>query len=198
MFVQIMEGRVQDPVRMKELMERWIAELAPGAEGFLGATAGVAADGRVINIARFESAPAAKANSDRPEQGAWWSEMESCFDGEVSFAESEDVSTFLAGGSNDAGFVQVMMSTEVDRDLVGRMDRVFEGHAATLRPDVIGGLRVWTGPRSAYDITYFTSEQDARAGEKKDMPAEFGPLMEEFQALMASTDFLDLPDPWLY
>ena len=198
MFVQIMEGRVKDPARMKELMERWIDELAPGASGFLGATAGVTTDGRVVNLARFESAAAAEVNSDRPEQGAWWSQMEACFDGDVSFNESEDVTMFLDGGSNDAGFVQVMKSSDVDRDLVDRIDRIFEQHAASLRPDVIGSLRVWTGPRSAYDITYFTSEAEARAGEQRGMPAEFEPLIEQFQSLMASTEFIDLADPWLY
>ncbi len=197
MFVQIIEGRAKDPARMKELMDRWIEEIRPGADGSLGTTAGVSDDGRAIAFARFESEAAARANSERPEQRAWWAQMSACYDGDVTFTESEDVETFLAGGSNEAGFVQVMKSSAIDRSAVARMDAAFESMAATIRPDVIGSLRIWTGPTSAYDVTYFTSEAEAREGETKDFPPEFAELMDDFQAVMASTDFIDLPDPWL-
>ena len=197
MFVQIIEGRAKDPARMKALMDRWIDELQPGAEGALGTTAGVTDDGRAIALARFESEAAARANSERPEQGAWWEEMSACYDGDVIFTESEDVETFLAGGSNDAGFVQVMKSSAIDRSAVARMDAAFESVASTVRPDLIGSLRIWTGPTSAYDVAYFTSEADAREGEAKDFPPEVADLMDDFQAVMASNDFIDLHDPWL-
>ena len=197
MFVQIIEGRAKDPARMKELMDRWIEEIRPGADGLARHHRGVADDGRAIAFARFESEAAARANSERPEQGAWWEQMSACYDGDVTFTESDDVETFLAGGSNDAGFVQVMKSSAIDRSAVARMDAAFESVAATIRPDVIGSLRIWTGPTSAYDVTYFTSEAEAREGEAKDFPPEFADLMDDFQAVMASTDFIDLPDPWL-
>jgi len=198
MFVQIMEGPAKDPAKMEALMDRWIEELEPGAEGFLGTTAGIADDGRAIAIARFESAAAARANSERPEQGEWWAEMSECYDGDVTFTDSEDVEMLLAGGSDDAGFVQVMKSSVVDRELMSRMDAAFESAAPTYRPDVIGSLRIWTGPTSAYDVTYFTSEAAAREGEAKDFPSEFADLMDDFESLMGSTDFIDLRDPWLY
>jgi hypothetical protein len=198
MFVQIMEGRAKDPAKMEALMDRWIDDLRPGAEGFLGTTAGIADDGRAIAIARFESAAAAQANSERPEQGEWWAEMSQCYDGDVTFTESDDVETLLAGGSDEAGFVQVMKSTAIDRALMSRMDAAFESAAPTYRPDVIGSLRIWTGPTSGYDVTYFTSEGAAREGEARDFPSEFADLMDDFQSLMQSTDFIDLRDPWLY
>jgi hypothetical protein len=179
-------------------MRRWIEELRPGATGFLGTTAGVTADGRSIAVVRFDSAEAARASSERPEQSEWWAEMEACYDGEVSFAESEDTETFLAGGSNDAGFVQVMKSNGIERDAVARLDRVFEQHAATVRPDLIGSLRVWTGPTSGYDVSYFTSEAEARQGEAKPLPAELQELGPELEAMMANTEFIDLSEPWLY
>ena len=53
---------------------------------------------------------------------------------------------FLAGGSDDAGFVQVMKVAGVDRAKVEEGDEQFEPLAAKLRPDLIGGLRVWTVP----------------------------------------------------
>lgn len=198
MFVQIIEGRADDADGMRRLMERWMQELRPGATGHLGTTAGVTPDGRAIAVVRFESRDAAAANSERPEQGAWWSEMEQCYDGEVSFAESEDVQTFLGGGSNDAGFVQVMKAHGVDRAAVDRLDTLFEAHGPAFRPDIIGGLRIWTAPDVGYDVTYFTSEADARAGESKPMPPAFDDVASDFERLMANTEFFDLVDPWLH
>lgn len=198
MFVQVIEGRVADRDGLRRQMDRWMSELRPGATGFLGSTAGVTDDGDAITFARFESATAAKANSERPEQGRWWAETEKCFGGEVTFTDSDDVETFLAGGSNDAGFVQVMKGSGTDRDRLHAMDKSLEEHAASFRPDLIGGLRVWTGPDAYVEFAYFTSEAEAREGEKKEPPAELADQMGEFQELMANVEFLDLKDPWLY
>lgn len=198
MFVQIIEGHAADADGMRRLMDRWMQDLRPGAAGYLGTTAGITPDGASIAIVRFESEAAARANSERPEQGAWWSEMEQCFDGDVSFAETEDVQTFFGGGSDDAGFVQVMKVRDVDRSAMGRLDDLFEEHAPGFRPDIVGGLRAWTAPDAGYDVTYFTSEADARAGEAKPWPPEFDDVAEELQQMMAGTEFLDLPDPWIY
>ena len=74
MFVQVIEGRVADRDALRRQMDRWMSELRPGATGFLGSTAGVTDDGYAIAFARFESAAAAEANSERPEQGRWWAE----------------------------------------------------------------------------------------------------------------------------
>jgi hypothetical protein len=198
MFVQIIEGRAADVDGMKRLMERWMDELRSGAEGFLGTTAGVAANGHAIAIVRFESAAAATANSQRPEQGEWWGEMEACFEGDVAFYESDDVEVFLGGGSNDAGFVQVMKGHGIDRDVAERLDRVYEEHAPSFRPDIIGSLRVWLGPDSGYDVTYFTNEAEARVGESATPPAELEQMAPELERIMANTEYIDLPDPWLY
>jgi hypothetical protein len=198
MFVQVIEGHVADADRLHQQMDEWMKSLRPGAAGFLGTTAGVTDDGRAIALARFESAEAAKANSDRPEQGQWWADTESCFDGEVSFTDSDDVEEFLAGGSNEAGFVQVMKSHDVDRDQLHAMDREFEAVAPTVRPDLIGGTRVWTGPHDCVEVAYFTSEAAAREGEQKEMPPEMADRAAEFEAMMKNTEFIDIHQPWLY
>ena len=78
------------------------ASYVPGRAGFLGSTGGVTDGGDAVAFARFDTAAHAKANSERPEQGQWWAETEKCFEGEVTFTDSEDVDTLLAGGSNDA------------------------------------------------------------------------------------------------
>ncbi len=199
MFVQVIEGKVSDKSGLHRQLDRWEAELRPGAAGFLGSTGGVTDDGVGFAIARFESAAAAHANSQRAEQGAWWSETEKCFDGPVSFLDSEDAEEFLAGGSNDAGFVQVMKTAAgVDRAVLKDLDQRFEKHAGTWRPDLIGGVRIWTGETSTVEVNYFTSEAEARENEGKEPPAELAELFAQFADVMASTEFLDLHDPWLY
>jgi hypothetical protein len=198
MFVQIIEGKVSDKAGLRRQLDRWEAEIRPGAAGFLGSTGGVTDDGVGFAIARFESAAAAQANSERAEQGAWWSETEKCFDGAVSFTDSEDAEEFLAGGSNDAEFVQVMKTAGVDRGVVHDLDQQFAKHAAAWRPDLIGGVRIWTGDTSAVDVNYFTSEAEARQNESKEPPAELVAAMAQFADVMANTEFLDLRDPWLY
>lgn len=196
MFVQIIEGRTSDAEGLKRRGEQWETDLRPGAIGYLGVTSGVAADGRAITIVRFESEEAARANSERPEQAAWWAETEKFYDGDVSFTESSDTTEFLGGGSNDAGFVQVMKVTGIDRARIERLDASFD-KLANVRPDLIGGLRAWTAPDAYVEAGYFTSEAEARAGEKAELPPDVQELMSEFNQLMANTEFIDLPDPQL-
>jgi hypothetical protein len=196
MFVQIIEGRTKDGTALIARGEDWQQKLRPGAVGVLGVTAGVAADGRAITVVRFDSEESARKNSERPEQGEWWNETAKLYDGEPSFTESSDVTEWMGGGSNDAGFVQVMKSTGVDRAQLEQMDKAFEPHSGS-RPDLLGGLRIWTGPKTCIDLAYFTSEAEARAGEKAEMPAELQELMSGMGEAMGDTEYLDLTEPHL-
>ncbi|HEY2333000.1 MAG TPA: hypothetical protein VGH94_13865 [Acidimicrobiales bacterium] len=194
MFVQVIEGKVADRDGLQRQLDRWLTDLRPTAKGFLGSTGGVAADGRGVLIARFESAEDAQANSGRPEQGAWWSETEKCFDGAVQFSDSTEVDSWMAGGSDEAGFVQIMKGRGKRAELLA-MDKLFEQHAAAWRPEIIGGLRVWTGPDSYVEAAYFTSEAAAREGEKKPPPAALAENMGDYEKLMEGVEFIDLPEP---
>jgi hypothetical protein len=198
MFVQVIEGKTSDPAAINEQGERWQQEVRPGAIGYLGVTAGVMADGRTIAIVRFEDEASARANAARPEQTAWFENMAKLYDGEPSFTESSDITEWMGGGSNDAGFVQVMKSTGVDRTTVEKMDAAFEPFTDA-RPDLLGGIRIWTGPGSCYDVAYFRSEAEARKGEQAELPAEMKELMSEFEGSegMGQTEYLDLTDPQL-
>lgn len=196
MFVQVIEGRTSDPAGFMEHGERWQRELRPGAIGYLGVTAGTTSDGRTIAIVRFEDEASARKNAERPEQSAWFEGMAGLYDGEPTFTESSDVTEWMGGGSNDAGFVQVMKSTGVDRAQVEKMDAAFEPFAAQ-RPDLLGGLRIWTGAGSCFDVAYFTSEEDARKGEQAEIPDEMKALMSEFEEGMGETEYLDLVNPQL-
>ncbi|MFA9444662.1 hypothetical protein [Egicoccus sp. AB-alg6-2] len=191
MFVQFIEGPIDDPKALRDRLDRWRDDLAAGS-GWAGTTAGVTDEGTAFVAARFESAEAARANSDRAEQSEWWAETERLFGGQVSFEDHEDVSTFRSGGSDDAGFVQVIRGkvNDVDtaRELMVEMPD-------DIRPDVIGGL-VGLAPDGTYTtVVYFTSEAAAREGET-DEGDEFS---EQMNALHDQPPrFLDLPDPWMW
>lgn len=197
MFIQLIQGRTSDAAGLRRQLDRWIEELQPSASGYLGATGGVAEDGTTVLLARFETEEAARANSDNPAQGAWWSETEKYFDGEVTFVDSTDVDVSLAGGRDDAGFVQIMQGRVTDRARLKELEAEFMPQMAERRPDVIGSIRVWDGDRFT-EVIYFTSEADAREGEARmtaDIEAAAG--MDEFGRLVQDLAFIDLKEPWL-
>src|SRR5919108_1382294 len=113
-FVQVIKGQVAEAEQARAALDRWAREVAPGAVGWLGSTAGVTEDGRFIALARFESEEAARRNSDRPEQDQWWAETSRLFSGEASFQDSSDVTVDVTGDPDTAGFVQVFQDRVSD------------------------------------------------------------------------------------
>jgi hypothetical protein len=197
MFVQVIQGHVADGREFKAQQDRWAAELAPGATGWLGCTAGVTADGLAIILARFSSADAARRNGERPEQHQWWMEAK-LFGGDVVFHDCAEVRTLGGGGSDEAGFVQVIQGhcTDVAR-AYELMDRT-EAMLAEQRPEVLGGEICLHGDTGDFtQAMYFTSEAEARAGERREPPPDVRPMFEELMSLMAGVAFHDLTDPWL-
>ena len=91
-----------------------MTELGPTAKGWLGSTGGVTDRKELFVLVRFESEEAARANSDRPEQGAWWAELEPLLDGEAAFQDSNEVYVDIRGDLDSAGFVQVMQGQVTD------------------------------------------------------------------------------------
>jgi hypothetical protein len=197
MFIQVIQGKVRDETGLRECIQRWETDLAPGAIGYLGSTGGFCDNGTFIMLARFESQQAAMANSARPEQGAWWAEAEKCFDGQVEFQDCPEVHQWLAGGSDDAGFVQIMEghSTDVDRMHEIMTSNAEMVHAA--RPEIIGGLLAKTGTDGYVEAVYFTSEAEARAHESMEIPEDLRTVMAEEMALMGDVSFFDLHEPML-
>jgi hypothetical protein len=199
MFVQVIRGQVADPQQVRAALDRWSQQLAAGAPGWLGSTAGVTEDGRFVALARFESAEAARRNSDRPEQGRWWMETSKLFTGEITFADSSDVTADVTGDPDTAGFVQVMQGHSSDPDRARELMAQDPDEWAAFRPDVIGSVAVGDEGGAYTMAMYFTSEQAAREGERKEPPPELKALMEEMNQLMAGEpEFLDLRQPWLY
>jgi hypothetical protein len=193
MFVQVIKGRTNDAAAVRRQAERWRDEIRPGAVGFLGSTAGVADDGTFVVFARFADEASAKANSERPEQGAWWSEMAAHIDGEPTFLESSDAEIIL-DPSDDAGFVQVMEGTVTDRARAQALEGEMIDQLRSVRPDLLGSVRVWLPGDAFIEAAYFTSEEEARKGESSE---EFSQPPEEFSQLYGEMTFLDLRDPLL-
>lgn len=197
MFIQVIEGRVGDEQGLRAQMDAWRRDLAPGATGWLGSTAGVAADGTFVATARFESEEAARANSGRPEQGAWWDATSKHFAGDVTFTDCPVVDTFGKGGSDDAGFVQFMYG-RADRDALQAVGRELDETLSRIRPDVIGGTIGWPGDGSFIQAVYFTSEGEARQNEQTPPSAEDQEAMGRLMSLIDVQRYVDLPDPWLF
>ena len=196
MFVQVIQGRTGDADGLRRQTETWQQELAEGAEGYLGATGGVAEDGTAIFVVRFESADAARGNSERPEQGEWWKETAGLFDGEVTFRDCDDVDTTFDGGSDEAGFVQIMQGRVGDKVRLRELETEFLPKLKELRPDLIGSVRAWDGDVFTEAI-YFTSEPDARKGEAS-MEESSGDELEEYLSLVGDVTYIDLKTPWLH
>jgi hypothetical protein len=199
MFAQVIQGRTSDAKAFASAMDRWVRDLAPGAVGWLGSTGGVTDDGRVIAVARFESADAAARNSDRPEQTQWWEDTQRLFDGEVSFADSEDVTVDLQGDPDTAGFVQIMRGRTTDqargKELMEQMNGL---DMAGVRPDILGSLSIGHDDGAWTQVIYFSSEEAAREGERQEMPPEAQALMADMMAISAGPpEFFDLREPAL-
>jgi hypothetical protein len=194
-FVQVIDAKVKDPGGFKKSLDRWMEELSPSAEGWLGTTAGRYGENSYIALVRFESAAAASHNSDRAEQGEWWSEASSYLDGEASFDNFEDVIVMGPGGSDHAGFVQVMRGRvadiEKERELAAKMSSL----PTDFRPDIIGAVECLKEDGAFVMAMYFTSEAEAREGEKEPMPPEMKELMEEGQSNTTDITFIDLTEP---
>src|SRR4051794_22555756 len=182
MFVQIIQGKINDPDLLNRQLDRWRKEIKPGAKGYLGSTSGITADGTSIAVIRFDSEAAARANSERPEQSSWWNETAKAFDGQPTFTESSDVDTLFGGGSNDAGFVQVMIGKAEDPAAFRAWSKEHEGRLKEIRPDLIGGIDAYQPDGSFISTAYFTSEAEARKNEKA-MGED--PMMGEYVGHMA-------------
>jgi hypothetical protein len=198
MFVQVIQGRVADAEAMRRALDRWAAELAPGAVGWLGSTAGVTDDGRFIALVRFESAQAAQRNSQRPEQDQWWAETSKLFDGEAAFRDSTDVTVDAVGDPDRAGFVQVMQGRGSDPERARELMSQDSDKWADFRPDVIGSVAAGHDGGAYTMAMYFTSEAEAREGERKELPPELAAQMEEMNKMsIGEPEFFDIRRPWL-
>ena len=199
MFVQVIQGKASNVDQLRAAVDRWRRDVASGATGWLGSTAGVTDDGRFIVLARFESEAAARRNSDRPEQDRWWSETSRLLDGDATFRDSTDITVDLSGDPDRAGFVQVIQGRSSDPERAKELMSQDSDEWAEFRPETLGTVAV-NHEAGAYTVAiYFTSEAEAREGERKEPPREIAAQMEEMRKLdIGEPEFFDLREPWLH
>jgi hypothetical protein len=191
-FIQVIQGKTSRPEDVRALADSWKTEGSAGAVGWLGGTYGVTDDGDFLGVIRFTSRDEAMQNSARPETGAFAEKMGQVLDGAVEFHDCDDVTTWLEGGSDTAGFVQVIRGHADDpaplKALMSNTDDLKE-----MRPEIIGGTLAIADDGTFFETVYFTDEESARKGEQLEPPAE---IRAELESMMAGASFYDLRGPW--
>ena len=196
MFIQVIQGRCHDADRMRALGDEWADTLGRTAEGWLGGTYGMTDDDQFVAVVRFESKELANRNAERPEQGEWWQKMAACFDGDVTFHDCDDAMMFLGGGSDDAGFVQVIQGRLSDPERFRTFMSQPMDALKDARPEILGGTIGIDADGTFTETVAFRSEAEARENEQNAMPND---LREAFEAEMAQVQdvaYLDLHHPW--
>ena len=166
MFIQVFQGKLRDADLWSRQVEKWRREIKPKTTGFIGFTSGVTAEGYVITVVRFRSEEAAKVDNDLPKQGAWFEQASKAFDGEVVFHDCREVDVLLDGGSNSAGFVQIIQGRAKDQKQMRGQAKETETELRQIRSDLIGATVAWHGDGGFTQAAYFTSEQEARQNEQ--------------------------------
>ena len=100
------------------------------------------------------------------------------------------------GDPDQARFVQVVQGRTSDPARARELMTQDPDTWATFRPDVIGSLEALHDGGGYTMVLYFTSEADAREGERKEVPLELRATMEEMDKLTVEPPaFLDLRQP---
>ncbi|HQR25581.1 MAG TPA: hypothetical protein PLP61_00960 [Nocardioides sp.] len=192
MFIQIIQGRCSRQDELRAMASSWRTEIGGGAVGWLGGTFGFTDDDLFLGVVRFESREAAMANAARPEQTAWAERMTALMDGPMEYHDCDDVSLLLGGGSDEAGFVQVIRGRVDDpsrlKAMLADADTLHE-----MRPEILGATLAIEPDGTFTETVAFTDEDSARAGETKNVPDE---VRGELEYAMRAATFYDLHHPW--
>lgn len=194
MFVRVVRGHAIDPISLRQQWHNWERPVATAGDGYLGATAGVAADNTFVAMIRFTSEAAADRCTESADGASSWDDVLGRLrDTLVEDAHRTDI--WNKGGSDDAGFVQIRQGVSSDparlRYLYVNQQPVRMGPH---RPEVLGGLFAWHGDARFTLSAYFTSEAAARRGESLH---EFASFFDDINAVMHDLTYIDLCDPWL-
>ena len=194
MFIQMIQGDCSRQDEMRGLVDEWCGLMAD-QPGWLGGTYGFTGDGRFVGVVRYETREARDACSALPECAAQWDRILGRFDGGHETHESDDVMIMLDGGSDDAGFVQVMRGRVNNADALRQfaLDDELTGMLHQARPEIIGATMAIEDDGTFTETVAFTDEASARNGETTHMPEAIVQRMEES---MADVVFVDLHQPW--
>lgn len=191
MFIQVVQGRCTRRDELRTAMQETMQEMAPG-EGFLGGTYGFTDDNELVAVTRFSDREAAMASSARPEAEAASQRMMTLMDGPVRFHNCDDVTIFLDGGSDRAGFVQIIQGRIDDpRRLKAMLADARLLHQ--LRPEMIGGTLAVEEDGTFTQTVAFTDEDAARRDEKVTPPPD---VQDELTSALRGATYYDLHEPW--
>lgn len=193
MYVQVIKAKVGDADVVKAASDRWRRDLKPGAVGYLGSIHGATDDGTHFSIVRFDSEASARANSERPEQGEWWKDLEAGLEGPVEFHDCSEVDVLLGGGSDPAGFVQVIEGRAKDQAKMRAMATEMVEQLRGQRPDIVSITVAWHGDGGFTQAVSFRTEEAARAAEGDE--ANDGSRDEFFDLFDGPPAFYDLRHP---
>jgi quinol monooxygenase YgiN len=191
MFIQVIQSHTSKRDEVRQLFAEWGAEPQAEPNGWLGGTYGFTDDDQLFAVIRFESKEAAMANSARPETDAMSQKMAALMDGPPTFLDCDDVTVWLDGGSDDAGFVQIMKGHTDNPD--GLKSVLPDERLRADRPEIIGGTLAIADDGTWVQTVAFTSEAAAREGEQKPRPPE---IREGMEREFGDVEFFDLRDPW--
>ena len=189
MFIQVIQAKSSRRDEVRALMDEWEG-LSNEGSGFLGGTYGFTDDDDFIGVVRFESKDQAMANSARPETDAMAQRMAELMDGPPTFQDCDDVTVWREGGSDDAGFVQIIQGRTSDPDRLKQVMADDDDDMRAERTDIIGGTFALADDGTFTNTVAFTDEASAREGEQKGGPPE------EIASLMSDLRYYDLRDPW--
>jgi hypothetical protein len=196
MFIQVIQGRATNPPGIRRDLGRWQRLLAADADGWLGTTTGITQDGWSITVVRFASEEQARHNSDRPEQREWWRDAAQHL-ARIAVHDAPKVHTYRDGGSDEAGFVQVIQGHSDDLERMASLGGDQEEILARDAPHILGMTVAEHADRPGdfTQIVYFTSEQDARRFEQGPPAEDDEPVLEQLRSLMTDSRSFDLRDP---
>jgi len=193
MFIQLITGKCTRQDECRQEGDNWLRDIAPGAPGWLGGTYGFTDDDLFVAVVRFASREDADANARRPEQGEWWGRMEALFDGPVEFHDCDDVTVMMDGGSDAAGFVQVIRGRVTDADSLRAMMTEDAEMLHEARPDILGATLAIEADGTFVETIAFSDEASARRGEQQEMPDD---VRQRLEGSMTDVSYLDLHQPW--
>jgi hypothetical protein len=196
MFIQIIQGRATNPPGIRRDLGRWQRMLAADADGWLGSTTGITEDGWSITVVHFASEAHARRNNDRPEQREWWRDASQHL-ARVVFHDAPKVHTYRDGGSDQAGFVQILQGHTDHMERMISLGRDQDEVLAREAPHILGVTVAEHADRPGdfTQIVYFTSEQDAQSYDQDSPIEEDEPAQEERRSLMTNLRCFDLRDP---
>ena len=196
MFIQIIQGQVHAAGRAPRAGATAGAdELGPGADGWLGGTYGFTDDDLFVGgrPLRVDARPRC-ATPSGPSRPAWAEQMMALFDGPVEFHDCDDVTLLMDGGSDDAGFVQVIRGKVDDpAPAQGDADRRHRPMLHEMRPEILGATLAIEPDGTFTETVAFTDEASARSGERQEPPADDA---RELEYAMQGATFYDLHHPW--